>query len=114
MKGYRFWKALKVVAFVLVASVVLGYVVQGLWNSLMPVLFGLRVITFWQALGLFLLSKILFGGFHRGGHGRGGREWKMAMKARWEGMSPEEREKFMTGMRGRRGWCRPERPEPVS
>ena len=113
MKGYRFLKAMKILVFVLLASVVFGFIVQGLWNWLMPALFGLHVITFWQALGLFLLSKILFGGFHRGGGGRG-RQWKMDMKARWQGMSAEEREKFMTGMRTRGGWCRPERVEPVS
>lgn len=114
MKGYRVFKALKILVFVAVATVVFGFVVQHLWNWLMPELFGLPVITFWKALGLFLLSKILFGGFHRGGHGGRGREWKMGMKARWEGMNAEEREKFMAGMKGRRGWCRPERTEPMS
>ena len=59
MKGYRFLKAMKILLFVLLASVVFGFIVQGLWNWLMPALFGLHVITFWQALGLFLLSKIL-------------------------------------------------------
>ncbi|MDT7832900.1 hypothetical protein RQM59_10950 [Flavobacteriaceae bacterium S356] len=40
-----------------------GYVLMYLWNWLMPLIFGLPIITFWQALGLCLLSKILFGGF---------------------------------------------------
>lgn len=40
-----------------------GYALMYLWNWLMPLIFGLPVITFWQALGLCLLSKILFGGF---------------------------------------------------
>lgn len=40
-----------------------GYLLMYLWNWLMPLIFGLPVITFWQALGLCLLSKILFGGF---------------------------------------------------
>jgi hypothetical protein len=111
MKGYRFLRCMKILLFVLLASVVFGFIVQGLWNWLMPALFGLHGITFWQALGLFLLSKILFGGFHRGG---GGGRWRQDMKARWQGMSAEEREKFMAGMKARRGWCRPERVEPVS
>jgi hypothetical protein len=57
-----------------------GVVVQLLWNWLVPSLFGLRVVTLWEALGLLALSRILFGGFGRGGgsHGgprRGRREW---------------------------------------
>ena len=45
-----------------------GLVVWWLWNWLMPELFGLRELTFWQALGLLALSRILFGGFGRSGH----------------------------------------------
>jgi hypothetical protein len=56
-----------------------GFVVQWLWNWLLPDIFGLRAITLWEALGLLLLSRIMFGGFGRGGgsHGpsRGRREW---------------------------------------
>lgn len=113
MKGNRSLRAIKIGLFVVAATVVFGFLVQALWNGLMPGLFGLHAITFWQALGLFLLSKILFGGFHRGGGGGGGRHWRQQMKARWEGMSAEEREKLMAGMRGRRGWCRPDPAEPV-
>lgn len=40
-----------------------GYVVMYLWNWLMPAIFGLTAITFWQAIGLGLLAKLLFGGF---------------------------------------------------
>ena len=40
-----------------------GYVIMYLWNWLMPAIFGLGIITFWQAIGLGLLSKLLFGGF---------------------------------------------------
>jgi hypothetical protein len=54
-------------AFVLV----LGYVVMMLWNGVMPMLFRVGAITFWQGIGLLLLARILVGGFHHGGHGRG-------------------------------------------
>jgi hypothetical protein len=85
-----------------------GYVTMQLWNWLMPAIFGLRVITFWQALGLLILGKILFGGFHKHAGGRGG-GWRRHMAERWEKMTPEERERFRAGMRGRRcGWFRPE------
>jgi hypothetical protein len=87
---------------VIVAAVVLGLVVEHLWNWLMPAIFGLRTIGYWQAVGLLLLSKILLGGFHK--HGRGGRrQWREKMERKWAKMSPEEREKFRAGMKGRCG-----------
>lgn len=46
--------------------VLFGYVIMYLWNWLMPAIFGLTTITFWQAIGICLLSKILFGGFGGG------------------------------------------------
>jgi hypothetical protein len=72
-----------------------------LWNWLMPAVFGWHVINYWQALGLLILSKILFGGF-RGGPHRHWR-WRRGMMERWEKMTPEEREKFRNSMRGRCG-----------
>jgi len=107
MKSYRLWKVLKIVVLVLVAIIVFGFVTMQLWNWLMPAIFGLRAITFAQALGLLVLSKILFGGFHRHGGGRG---WRRHMEERFAQMSPEERERFRAGMRGRRGcgWGRRE------
>ncbi|MGA8539379.1 MAG: hypothetical protein WB566_07755 [Terriglobales bacterium] len=81
--------------------VVLGYLVMSLWNWLTPALFGWHAITFWQAVGLLLLSKILFGGV-RGGPGRR-MHWRGRMRERWEHMTPEEREKFRQGMGGRCG-----------
>ena len=59
--------------------VVGGFVVRQLWNWLLPPIFGLREVTFWQALGLLALCRILFGGFGRGGSHAGPRrarrEW---------------------------------------
>jgi hypothetical protein len=100
MKRHRVLRGLKILLFVVVASAVFGFVVERLWNWLMPAVFGWHMITFWQGLGLFVLSKILFGGFHR--HGRHREHWKQHMKARWENMTPEEREKMRAGMWGRR------------
>ena len=79
-----------------------GEVVQQLWNWLAPTLFGWREVTFWQALGLLALCRILFGGF--GGSGGGYRSrYRRRMDERWEKMTPEEREKFQQGMRSRCG-----------
>lgn len=116
MKKYRVFGFLKGCLFVVVASVVLGFVVKGLWNALIPEIMGGPQITYWQALGLFILTKILFGGFHRhgghGGYGGGRGRWREHMQQRWAQMSEEEREKFRAGMgRGRGGWCGP-RPGP--
>ncbi len=43
------------------------WIIMLLWNALMPVIFGITVISFWQSMGLIVLAKLLFGGF--GGHG---------------------------------------------
>jgi hypothetical protein len=53
-------------------ALVLGIVVQWLWNWLMPDIFGLRQISYWQAFGLLFLGRLLFGGFghHRSPHPR--------------------------------------------
>jgi len=104
MGKYRVVKAIKILVMVIAAVIVFGFVTMYLWNILMPAIFGLKLITFWQALGLLLLAKILFGGFHRHGGGRPG--WKRHMQERFANMTPEEREKFRAGMRGR-SWCRP-------
>jgi hypothetical protein len=79
-----------------------GEVVKQLWNWLLPPLFGWRQVTFWQALGILALCRILFGGF---GHGRSSRSnIRRRMSERWENMSPEERERLRQGMRGRCGF----------
>ena len=72
-----------------------GTAVQLLWNWLLPPLFGWKELTFWQALGMLALCRILFGSM--GGRG-GGRRWKH------DNMSPEERERFRTKMREKWGW----------
>ena len=82
-----------------------GEVVKLLWNWLMPALFDLRQITFWQAVGLLALSRILVGGF---GLGSGRSYSRRRMRERWEQMSPEERERF----RERMGRCGVEPVEP--
>jgi hypothetical protein len=81
-----------------------GELVMHLWNWLLPMLFGWRVITFWQAVGILALCRILFGGLGAGSRGshRGRR-----MAGRWGRMTPEERETFRQGMRARCGFGTP-------
>lgn len=76
-----------------------GELVMHLWNWLLPPLFGWRMITFWQALGLLLLSRILFGSWGAGGGNRGPR----GRRARWDKISPEERERLEQNWRSRCG-----------
>ena len=101
MKGNRALHVLKVLVIVAVAFTVFGFVTMQLWNWLMPVIFGLHAITFLQAVGLVLLSKILLGGFRPPWAGR--RRWKQNLAERWMEMSPEERERLRTGLRGHWG-----------
>jgi hypothetical protein len=101
MKTKWMLRGLKFALFAALAVAGLSFVVMSLWNWLMPALFGLHQIGFWQALGLLTLSKILFGAFRgpRGPHMR----WRGRIMERWEQMTPEERERFREGMRGRCG-----------
>jgi hypothetical protein len=73
-----------------------------LWNWLLPPLFGWRLVTFWQAVGILALCRILFGGIGR--HGSHRSNFRRRMAERWSHMSPEERERFRQGMRGRCGF----------
>lgn len=87
--------------------VMFGGCVMLLWNWLMPELFGLPQITFWQSAGLLLLCKILFGGFGSGHHGKHHHgcgccpsstpDYGEGNKLRehWESLSPEERERII-------------------
>ncbi len=78
-----------------------GWVVQHLWNWLLPTLFGWPVVSWWQAIGLLALCRILFGGF--GMHGGPSSRFRGRMEDRWNRMSPEERERMREGIRGRFG-----------
>ncbi len=89
--------------FIIAAIIIFSLVVMGLWNAILPAVLGVKTITFVQALGILILSKILFGGF-RGGWGGGARhEWKNKMKEKWDGMTPVEREKFKAEWKNRCG-----------
>ena len=83
----------------------ISYVVMQLWNGLLPDILHVTTITFWQAMGIFVLAKILFG-FGKGG-GRGGAPWMRHKMERWKEMSPEERDRLREQMRSRCGkWGR--------
>jgi len=92
--------------FILLFIAIGGTVVMQLWNWLLPPLFGWHPVTFWQAVGLLVLCRILFGGLGRHGGGyRSGIRRRMA--EHWDRMTPEERERFRQGLRGRCGFGPP-------
>jgi len=100
----KFWikKALMMIVFVAAATFLFGGVVMWLWNAILPAVLGVKAISFIQALGILVLSKILFGGFG-GRRWRGSPEWKQKMKQRWDTMSPEEKENFKSEWKNRCG-----------
>lgn len=87
-----------------------GAVVKLLWNWLLPTLFGWPSITFWQALGLLALCRILVGGFGGGGGSRDGMRRRMA--GRWSHMTPEERERLAERLHERCGRVPPPDAKP--
>ncbi len=101
-------RALKVILGIFLMVVIIGAVgeaVLQLWNWLMPSIFGWRQITYWQAVGILVLCRILFGKF--GGRPMWRSNHRRRMGEGWEKMTPEEREKFRQGMRGRCGFGEP-------
>lgn len=108
-RKWIFYAPLAILAILLFAFIG-GEVVRLLWNWLLPPLFGLPQITFWQALGLLALCRILFGGMGRHGSGRSQFRGRMGDRLadrigdRWDAMTPEERERFRQRIRERCGF----------
>lgn len=76
-------------------AAVLGLLVMSLWNALLPGMLGVKSISFWQAVGLLVLCRILFGGLGlRPGMFGMAREHRR-MHERWMQMTPEQREQFV-------------------
>jgi len=95
--------------FAAVALVVVGFVVMLLWNAIVPDLFKGPIITYWQAVGLLLLSHIFLKGWGRWHSSNGWRydRWRHRLDEKWEAMSPEEREHYRERLRQRWG-CYPD------
>ena len=102
MRKKLIWIAPLAILGMVIFSWIGGEVVMLLWNWLAPTLFGLPQITFWQALGLLALCRILFGGFGLGG-GSPRSHSRRRMRERWEQMTDEERERIRQGLHDRSG-----------
>jgi hypothetical protein len=77
---------------VLAGMALLIWVVMLLWNAILPDVLGVTTITYWQALGIFILSKILFGGF-KGGPSKH-KEFRNKFKNKFASMTDVEKESF--------------------
>jgi hypothetical protein len=104
--GRRIGKGFAILGLVVVVTAALAGIVMFLWNALLPGLFHLPQLAFWQALGLLLLCRLLFGGMRvRGGGGR----WRHHYwRERWEQMTPEERARLRARFAGRCGSAAPD------
>ncbi|WP_333819309.1 hypothetical protein [Ohtaekwangia sp.] len=101
-------EVLKCILVGILAITVLGLVTMVLWNWLVPTLFNGPIITYWQALGLLILSKILFWGWggkrhHYPAHGPAP-YWKQRFYEKFSSMPAEQREEFKRRMKEK--WCR--------
>jgi len=94
-------RCLKIGLMMLAGVAVLAWIVMQLWNCLLPDLFlGVSPVNYWQALGLLVLSRILFGSLRGGCHGH----WR-ERRAHWESLTPEERQQLKGRFRGRWSQC---------
>lgn len=85
------------VPLIIVGFAAFGFVTMYLWNWLMPVVFHLPEITFWQTVGLMILSRLILGfGCHKGSRHD---HYRSRMYEKWEKMTPEEREQFREHIR---------------
>ncbi len=60
-------KLLVIIPLAILAVALFGFIVMNLWNVVVPAVFGGKIITFWQALGLLVLTRILVGGIFQAG-----------------------------------------------
>ena len=99
------WRRKKplIVLFIIAGIAALIGVLMFLWNSILPDVIGVTEITYWQALGIFILSKILFGGFNGKGqkHKKYRGNHKRNYKEKFMNMTEEQRETFKSEWKSR-------------
>jgi len=88
------------IVIMLVTCAVFGVVVMLLWNALMTQIFALPVLNYWQAVGLLILARLLFGGLGHGGLRKAGGDGRLfnhgnKFRERWMNMSADERKEFI-------------------
>ena len=99
------------IVFAPIAIFLFGWVIMTLWNNVLVPVLNVHTVTFWQGLGILVLSKILFSSFGGGRHRSHGDHWKS--KLMWKQMTPEQRERFKDELRSRaRRWGYIDRDTP--
>lgn len=98
-------KIAKMLVLVVIGVLAFGFFVMLLWNALIPEIFKGPQLSFWQAIGLLVLSHVLLrgGGHWQGGGWKQGR-WKKKLEEKLAAMTPDEREKFKEEWRRRCGF----------
>jgi hypothetical protein len=89
MKRFHWGKL--VLLFIFIAP--LAILVMFLWNNALAPVLHVSEVTFWQALGILVLSKILFSSFS-GGRSRRYPTWKDRISQKWDTMTPDEKERW--------------------
>jgi hypothetical protein len=90
------------VLFFFAAAFGLSALVMWLWNAILPQVTGATTITYWQAMGLLVLARILFGGFHfRKPYSKRPPFAQKNFREKWMNLSSEEREKMKEEWRRR-------------
>ncbi|MCE1190031.1 MAG: hypothetical protein LWX56_12940 [Ignavibacteria bacterium] len=96
-KHYWLKRTAYMLPFIIAGIFVFALIVMLLWNAILPELFGFKPVTFWQSLGILVLSKILFGGFHGRRPHRGFHHHPLREKMNQ--LSPEDQEKLKNDLR---------------
>ncbi|MEP6466120.1 MAG: hypothetical protein ABJB05_07425 [Parafilimonas sp.] len=97
-------KFFRIFPLIIIAGILLlSLVVMLLWNTILQPVLNVHSITYWQAVGIFVLCKILFGNFRRGGFSSHERGWRGGghLRQKWMNMNDEERAKFREGWKRR-------------
>jgi hypothetical protein len=71
--NHKTWRFIFGLPLILAFITLAGYVFMLLWNSVVVDIFNIKMITYWQSIGLLLISKLIFGGFHHNHCGFGHR-----------------------------------------
>lgn len=92
------WRFIFAIPLFIIFLALAGYIFMNLWNAVIPDIFNIKQIEFWQAIGLIIISRILFGGIghaHHHHHRFGARHWECRKK---ENANDKEAESGLTGL----------------
>ncbi len=115
MKRHWIWHAFKAALFISLGFFLFGWVIMSLWNAFVPSLFSGPIITFNQALGIFILVRLLLWGVLPVWRGKAANRgyWRRKMEKQLSAMTPAEREKFKQAYARRCGHWQPATKEEI-